>query len=178
MRHRLRAVLHPEWYHGARAAPPFFEGWYYRLIDAGERQRYAVIPGISLGTDGDDRHAFVQVLNDSTGQATYHRFATEEFRSAEGRFDVRIGPNRFTPERISLRIESPQRSVSGEVHFSGLTPWLVTLTSPGTMGWYTWVPRMECYHGVLSLDHQIHGTLTIDGSPVAFTGGRGTIEKD
>ncbi len=37
---------------------------------------------------------------------------------------------------------------------------------------------MECYHGVVSFDHLISGTLRIDDEPVDFTGGRGYIEKD
>jgi tocopherol cyclase len=37
---------------------------------------------------------------------------------------------------------------------------------------------MECYHGVLSFDHAIHGKLTIDGQEIDFEGGRGYIEKD
>jgi tocopherol cyclase len=46
------------------------------------------------------------------------------------------------------------------------------------MGWYAWVPFMETYHGVVSLDHEIQGLLTIDGQMVDWTGGRGYIEKD
>jgi len=37
---------------------------------------------------------------------------------------------------------------------------------------------MECYHAVLSLDHAIEGSLTVDGSEIGFSGGRGYIEKD
>ncbi|MFZ1239128.1 MAG: tocopherol cyclase family protein, partial [Anaerolineae bacterium] len=57
-------------------------------------------------------------------------------------------------------------------------PWPVTLTSPGIMGPYTFAPFMECYHGVLSFDHSIAGSLSIDGAARDFTGGRGYIEKD
>jgi hypothetical protein len=32
-------------YHGHGKRPPFFEGWYYKLVSADETQRYAVIPG-------------------------------------------------------------------------------------------------------------------------------------
>jgi hypothetical protein len=46
------------------------------------------------------------------------------------------------------------------------------------MGWYAWVPRMECYHGVLSFDHSLQGTLTLNGKMMDFSGGRGYIEKD
>jgi hypothetical protein len=46
------------------------------------------------------------------------------------------------------------------------------------MGWYAWMPRMECYHGVLSFDHSISGTLEVEGQAHVFDGGRGYIEKD
>ena len=49
----------------------------------------------------------------------------------------------------------------GRLVFEGITPWPVSITSPGIMGWYAWVPKMECYHGVLSLDHRIQGDLQI-----------------
>jgi hypothetical protein len=54
----------------------------------------------------------------------------------------------------------------------------VTLTSPGVMGWFAWVPLMQTYHGVISLDHPIQGTLTVDGKSIDFRDGRGYIEKD
>lgn len=174
----IESTLHPERYHGHRRKPPFFEGWYYKLIDASEQHRYAVIPGIFLGPDPAVSHAFVQVLNGVTGQASYHQYPVEAFWAAESDFDVRIGPNRFTLEQISLQIEAPERKVTGEMRFTGLTPWPVTLRSPGIMGWYAWVPFMECYHGVLSLDHRLQGVLTVDGERVDFSGGRGYTEKD
>ena len=46
------------------------------------------------------------------------------------------------------------------------------------MGWYAWMPAMECYHGVLSFDHAIEGALTLNGLAHDFSGGRGYIEKD
>jgi hypothetical protein len=46
------------------------------------------------------------------------------------------------------------------------------------MGWYALVPFMECYHGVVSLDHALEGLLALDGAPVDFHGGRGYTEKD
>jgi hypothetical protein len=46
------------------------------------------------------------------------------------------------------------------------------------MGWFAYIPFMECYHGVLSLDHSVEGRLTIGKTAVDFSGGRGYIEKD
>ena len=50
---------------------PFFEGWYYKLIDATTQHKYAIIPGVFLS---EDPHAFIQVLNGSTKEAFYHRY--------------------------------------------------------------------------------------------------------
>jgi tocopherol cyclase len=54
----------------------------------------------------------------------------------------------------------------------------VTLKSPGIMGWYAYVPFMECYHGVISMMHSLEGYIDINGRRYDFNGGRGYIEKD
>ena len=46
------------------------------------------------------------------------------------------------------------------------------------MGWYAWVPGMECYHGVVSLNHTIQGTQRINQRAVRFDDGLGYNEKD
>ena len=171
----LRRVLNPAWYHGHGQKRPFFEGWYYKLIDARGQNRYAIIPGVFLS---QNPHAFIQVLNGRNGTATYHQFPLSDFWAAEQAFTVRIGPNQFNLQTISLDLQRPEQSLQGELHFDALTPWPVSVTAPGIMGWYAWVPTLECYHGVLSLDHTIAGSLTIDGERVDFDQGRGYIEKD
>jgi hypothetical protein len=175
---RLRRTLHPGWYQGRAKKPPYFEGWYYKLIDASEQHRLAVIPGIFRSADPAESHAFVQVLDGASGEATYHEYPVEAFRAAEQTLDIRLGPNRFTMGQISLHIDTPERSVFGDLAFDALTPWPVTLISPGVMGWFAWVPLMQTYHGVISLDHAIRGTLTVNGRPISFSDGRGYIEKD
>jgi tocopherol cyclase len=174
----LRTVLDPAGYHGHRKRPPFFEGWYFKLVDASEQHRYAVIPGVFLSDEPDRHHAFVQVLDGRTGLSTYHRYPAEQFWAADGEFELRIGPNHFTAERLSLDIQAPEFVTSGQLGFRSLTPWPVTLTSPGIMGWYAWVPFMECYHGVVSLDHVIEGSLHVNSQQIDFSGGQGYIEKD
>lgn len=176
--HILTNTLHPERYQGGHRKPPYFEGWYYKLVDASERHRYAVIPGLYRGSDVESSHAFVQFLDGMTGDVAYHRYPTTAFAAMPGEFDLRVGPNRFTVDGVGLDLEAPEGAVRGGLSFSGVTPWPVTLRSPGIMGWYAWLPFMECYHGVLSLDHTIHGTLEVDGKVVDLSGGRGYTEKD
>lgn len=169
---------HPAAFHGHNRAHSFFEGWYFKLVDASERHRFAIIPGVFLGTGGRDSHAFVQTLDGVSGATVYHRYPLEDFWAAREEFDLRIGPNRFTTHALELDIDGQGHRLAGRLHFTGVTPWPVTWRSPGIMDWYTFVPFMECYHGVLGFDHAIQGMLAIDGTAIDFHGGRGYIEKD
>jgi hypothetical protein len=174
----LRRVWKPVLYHGRGQRPPFFEGWYFKLVDASEQHRYAIIPGVFIGREPASSHAFVQTLDGVTGQTAYHRYPFEAFYASRDEFDIQVGSNRFRTDCIVLEIDRPEGQVRGELRFSHGIPWPVTLTSPGIMGPYAFAPFMECYHGVLSFDHLISGRLTVDGRMFDFNDGRGYIEKD
>ncbi|MHB1134446.1 MAG: tocopherol cyclase family protein [Chloroflexota bacterium] len=174
----MRATLDPDRYHGRGRGRPFFEGWYYKLVDRAEGRRYAIIPGVFRGQDAAADHAFIQVLDGVSGQTTYTSLPIGSFATASERFDVSIGPNRFTAGYLDLDLDGEGTTVRGRLELRGVTPWPVSLRSPGIMGWYAWVPFMECYHGVVSLDHALEGSLAIDGAAVDFGGGRGYTEKD
>jgi tocopherol cyclase len=174
----FRSILHPEGYHGQSQKPPFFEGWYYKLVDASEQHRLAVIPGISFHTDPKQNHAFIQILDGDSGHTAYHRFPQEQF-SAEGlRLEQRLGSNRFSSHGLELDLDTQDWQINGNLSFGAFTPWPVTWRAPGIMGWYAWAPFMQCYHGVISLDHEIRGILNINGHAIDFSGGRGYAEKD
>lgn len=171
-------TLHPNRYHGFSVKAPFFEGWYYKLVSADEKHKLAIIPGVYQADDPQQNHSFVQVFISNDNQTGYHRYAYDAFQAARDAFEIRVGPNVFTGESLQLAIDDPDGRVHGALGFSDLTPWPVRWFSPGAMGWFAWVPRMECYHGVVSMDHRIEGQLRINQQVFDFNGGRGYIEKD
>jgi hypothetical protein len=177
----LQRTWQPALYHGRGQGKgkTFFEGWYFKLIAPHGSARYAIIPGIYLhGHDESLSHAFVQTLDGLSGQSVYHRYPVNEFRAAEDAFDLWVGPNHFNLDQITLDIDQPEQVLTGRLQFEGVEPWPVSRFSPGVMGWYAFVPFMQCYHGVLGFDHRLDGRLRIDGRDVDFSGGRGYIEKD
>jgi hypothetical protein len=125
-------TMNPAMYHGHGKKAPFFEGWYFKLINATESLRYAIVPGVFLG---EDAHAFVQILNGNTAQSAYHRFPLSEFWASQDDFEVRIGVNYFSQESIKIEIDDQLGQVNGELTFKGTTPWPVSVASPGIMGW-------------------------------------------
>lgn len=181
----VERTLHPEAYQGRGKGSPYFEGWYFKIVDASGLHRYAIIPGISRGEDDEGPHSFVQVLNGTTGQTLYQRYPIDAFYASESRLDIQVGPNHFSHQGMEIDLADTELPLQGEVRFVNLQPWPVSVLSPGIMGWYAWVPMMECYHGVLSLDHGLQGILR-EGQPasdgqrwqIVFDGGRGYIEKD
>ena len=169
----LYEKLHPDLYHGHDVKHPFFEGWYFKLVDAARENAWAVIPGIYRDSDPMLDHAFVMLLDGRSHHVTFIRYLAEDFAASRDKFLIRVGPNFFGADFLTLNLSE----VRGHLTFSGITPWPVSWTAPGIMGWYAWFP-MECYHGVVSMDHALSGCLTCADAVIDFSGGRGYIEKD
>jgi hypothetical protein len=179
---RLRNLWRPanfHLHHRVGRAGECFEGWYFKVVDPAGAHPYAIIPGVFLG---EDPHAFIQVLDGARGVAWYHRYPAEAFAASRRRFDVRIGQSRFHSDGFTLdadaRTAGGAPRIRGEVRFGDLARWPVKLLSPGVMGPFGLLPFLECYHGILSVDHTLSGALEVDGAHETFDGGRGYLEKD
>jgi hypothetical protein len=178
---RFRTTLAPDGFHGYTSAGDlrtgFFEGWYVKVVSVDRAQRLAFIPGVFIGETDDAPHeAFVQVLDGATGHSWYHSYPVEEFSADTSVFDVTIGPNRFTSQGFSVDLPSGHK---GSIAFTdAFDPWPVTPQEPGCMGWYAWMPFLECYHGVCSFGHGLAGSLQTDTGLANFDLGRGYVEKD
>ena len=174
----LRRIWSPAIYQGGNINRRYFEGWYFKQADAEGKQVFAVIPGVSFSEDGSSNHAFVQIISGS-GSTHYFSYPIDSFTfDAHIPFSIRIGDSIFTEAGMTLRLEDDTGKVHGDVRFGPWTPWPVTPLSPGIMGWYRFAPFMETYHGVLSMDHEVSGSIDIDGESIELDGGRGYAEKD
>jgi len=174
----IRKKLHPAWFQGCTGIRGYFEGWYYKLVSKDGTRLLAVIPGVYLSDTPGQSHCFIQVFNGKTNETSYTQYPLKEFSAESKDFNITIADSRFTQDHMSLHVKKNDVMLSGELEFSGQVEWPRTLLSPGIMGWYTWAPRMECYHGVISLDHSINGSIDINGETADFSEGRGYIEKD
>lgn len=176
--YRIRRIWNPEIFQGHNKKNSYFEGWYYKLVDEEEKNVYAFIPGISIVKQNNLSHAFIQIINGNTGDSQYFKFNINEFDYSMKNFEINIGENYFSLNNMVLNIEDKGFATKGEINFEGITPWPVKLLSPGVMGWYTFIPFMECYHSILSLTHSIKGCLEINNSIINFDNGIGYMEKD
>lgn len=169
----VRALFNSDLYHGWGKSRSFFEGWYFKFVNRNEDRIFAVIPGISMDNKGSS-HSFIQVLDGVNLKSEYYRFNFSDFYSNAKSFDIRIGSNHFSA--TAIRLDLP--IIKGELRFSDLVKWPSRWYSPGIMGPYSFVPFMECNHGILSMNHDIRGEMQVDSEKIDFSGGRGYAEKD
>lgn len=141
-------------------AKKFFEGWYYKQQNQGKT--LALIPGHT----GDG--AFIQVV---TGDRAYNIDYPASAMQKDGDV-VQIGQNRFSRHGIEIDIKAKELSLQGKLSYTNLS-------SPAydIMGPFRFFP-MECRHSVISMDHAVFGTVTVNGEDWDFHGGRGYIEGD
>jgi tocopherol cyclase len=161
----IRKLYRPEFYQGPVTTSRYFEGWYFKLV--GDTRAFALIPGVSRAAD--DPHAFLQFIDGTAGVSRYNRFPLESFAFGRDEFRVSVAESRFSLQHASVSVEG----LDADLSFRDAVPWRGTLLQPGTMGWYSFVPFMECKHGVIVMDAVAEGT--VDGEPWT---GRLYVEKD
>lgn len=171
----FHSLYHPGIFQGNLKKINYFEGWYFKQVKADFSEVLSVIPGVSLAKD---RHAFIQVIDGISGITHYIEYPLSEFHADSRKLILQIGDNRFSAGGIDLHIDRPELHLSGKLEFIHPVTWPRRPWAPGIMGWYSFVPQMECYHAVVSLDHTITGNLIYQDHNVDFNQGRGYIEKD
>lgn len=169
----INTFFNPEQFQGWGKSKKYFEGWYFKIIDSSEKYAFAIIPGIAYDEEGNG-HAFIQVLDGKKQTSTYNKFDKSKFKPSRGSFDIYLSNNHFSENRMIVDLDS----IKIDLQFEGNVPWPKPWYSPGIMGPYAFVPKMECYHGIVSMDHQIKGEVEYEGEHINFDNGRGYIEKD
>src|SRR5512137_2179510 len=100
----FRRLYNPEVFQGNLRKKHYFEGWYFKQVTQDQHHTFSFIPGVSLVEN--DPHAFIQIMNGSTGNTDYIRYTLDEFKWDKKRLFLKIGSSTFTSEGIILNIEN------------------------------------------------------------------------
>lgn len=173
----LRKLFNPEIFQGKYKKKNYFEGWYYKIVNKDESRSIAFIPGIAYNEDGQG-HSFIQVIDSIEYKTKYFKFPITDFIYSEKELKIRIGNNTFTKDAIHINLQDKDYSVEGRLNFYDIEAFPKKITRPGIMGPFSFVPFMECYHGVVNIHQKIDGELKINDHTRDFTKGNGYIEKD
>ncbi len=157
----------------------YFEGWYYKQVSGDEGVTLSFIPGISY--NDEDPHAFIQCIykdRNNHHQTFYFRYVLEAFHYKEHPFEVRIGKCFFSKETMHIHLEQEGMTIEGTIRFGPLKDLKRTLISPNIMGYFNYIPQLECRHEVVSMTHWLEGYIQMGEEIIDFTYGKGYIEKD
>lgn len=177
--YRGKKRKNPDLFQGNRQKKDYFEGWYFKMVSADESEVMSFIPGISLSEKGEKQHAFIQIINGETAETSYFSFPIDSFHFSREKFAIRISDNYFSKDSVHLNIQNDTVKIVGSVQISmpvQLRP--DNKKRKAIMGWYRFVPFMQCYHGVVSLNHELNGSIRINKKLYDFKKGLGYIEKD
>ncbi|MBU3143751.1 tocopherol cyclase family protein [Clostridium sp. CF012] len=175
----IKSILNPDLYHGNSRTSNFFEGWYFKLVDKNMANVISLIPGIYLGKSKENSHSFIQLLQGNKVSYKYKKFTKDEFISkSNNRLNISVANNNFSLNEISLNINDGSDKITGSICFTNLLKWPDSTINPGSMGYYNFIPRMQCYSQVSVMDMDLEGSLNINGSKIDFSGGKGYIEKN
>lgn len=158
-----------KFFYGTRQKGPYFEGWYLKH-QSRDGQSLALIPAFHIDGRGR-RSASLQVITDSS--SWWLEYPDTQFRAAENRFLVQLGPSRFGCRGIWLCIQREDLLLRGILDYGPFTP-----LRRDIMGPFRLFSGMQCSHSVLSMGHPLEGTLELNGKILDFSGGLGYIEGD
>ncbi len=165
------SIFKPEIFQGSLSKNRYFEGWYFKHVSANRQNVLAFIPGVALtksekqvALTKSEKHAFIQVIDGISGKTWNVNYPLSEFSFSKSEFKVRVGNSYFSADEIKLEIDSPELKISGKLEYSSAVKYPSSAFSPGIMGWYSFVPFMECKHGIVSVQHKVEGRLEINES--------------
>ncbi|MDF2986617.1 MAG: hypothetical protein K0R50_2127 [Eubacterium sp.] len=172
----IRRIFNPEIYQGKHKRNNYFEGWYYKIIDRNSENILAIIPGVAI--NNANKHSFIQFIDAKTGFTSFITYPIGEFSYSETELNIRIDKSRFTGRIMQICLQSPNLRVDGTVEFANSVTFPKSLINPGIMGPYSFIPFMECHHGIINIHSELKGGIHYNGKYIDFTDGYGYLEKD
>lgn len=153
-----------------------FEGYYFRHTTT-KQQSISFIIGVS--TFIEDPHCFIQIIQSHPATSHYIRYPLECFKITKYPFTISIHKNSFTEHSCHIQIERTHLTCHADFHYGTFSPLKTIMLNNHVMGPFQYLPAMECKHSIVSMNHDVEGTVIINQQNVVFPkGSRGYIEKD
>lgn len=147
---------------------PFFEGWYFKHDNGKEIVTFIV--GRNIDSTGAGS-AFIQVLTPDNSYNINYPLST--FRFFKKQYVIKVGNSYFTDRGIFVDIYTKDLKLKGKLTYSKLKSIKYPLMGP-----FNLIPKMECRHEIISMQHKVFGNLTLNSKTISFNNGIGYIESD
>ncbi|WP_423189394.1 tocopherol cyclase family protein [Alkalibacterium sp. f15] len=163
-------------FQGLKAKAPYFEGWYVKTSDAKQNFSLALIPGIALF---DEEESFVQYNLFYKGKSLSGKitFPLEAFEVVAAPYSILMPLFVLSETGVKAHLVDDDTDILIDLEFGDFLRLKQDRYSPSIMGPFEYI-KMPCSHDVVSMRHDVKGTVVIDGETVKIDEGTGYIEKD
>lgn len=174
---KLRLIKNQELFQGEKFLKKnknYFEGWYFKQVSS--NRQIAFIPGINI--QNGVKLAFIQVI--TRDKSYFVNYSIDEFKYDTKSFNIQIGNNIFSKEgiHIDIRDENNKLTITGDIKYSDDVNIHTSFLSPNIMGFFSYLPFMECNHAVITMKNRVDGFVKINNSKFVFENSDGYIERD
>lgn len=145
----------------------YFQGYYFKCQH--QDHALAIIP--ACHQTADEKSCSIQIITHDGSWSIPFPYTT--FKMDKKGLPISIQENFFSPKQLQLNIHTDVLNIEGSLHFKELTPLHYDIMGP-----FHLVPRMECYHEVISMSHLVSGDLHINNEIYHFQDDLGYIEGD
>ena len=172
---KLFLIEKPEVFQGEKNLTKYknyFEGWYFK--NTNKEKGISFIPGINI--ENNIPKVFIQVITNNTSY--FIDYDIKDFKFSYEPFEIKIGKNFFSKERIHIDIEDKDLKIFGDVKYSNIKNIRTNFMNPNIMGPFSFIPFMECNHAILCMQNNANGVININDYKINFANDIGYIEKD
>lgn len=155
-------------FYGANRRHSYFEGWYFKQQTPTDT--LALIPAYHIDGAGRASASLQIITNTDVYRA---EFPARAFEASEEQFLIRVGNSVFSRRGCKLDLRKDGLFLQGLLRYGPLA-----VPAGDIMGPFRLVPFLECRHSVLSLRHQVNGTVLLNGTSLTFQNGGGYLEGD
>ncbi len=169
-------INNPVNFQGSLKSSNYFEGWYFKQVSLNSEKIISFIPGVSLNKD--DSHSFVQVIESPPVKTHYFKYDVDNFSVGKDPFYVKIGDNFFSEKKVEIDLINENTHIYGKLEYGTFQKIESSLFTPNIMGVFAYIPKMDCNHGVISMNHKVNGKIVANNKEIIFTEDKGYLEKD
>lgn len=99
------------------------------------------------------------------------------FNTTKRHLLLKVGNSVFSETLVSMHLEEDDFRIEGILKLGPFQTVKRTPVSPSIMGFFAYIPNMECYHGVISMNHAIDETVAIGTKrPVILQAAKATLK--
>ena len=150
-----------------------FEDWYFRIID--EKGEYLISLDIRITKKGRKLEGILQVERTTGTERIISTCSLDKIIIQE--IVICIDGSQLGVDKMILNIDEPGLKIRGEIGLSHKVDLKQSFLQPGLMGFYKWIPFLEFYQEVLSLQSVTVGRIEMNDETYSMDGGNCYIQK-